>query len=349
MRLTIILVTEGMAPAEAANFLATLPDLLRLGDQLVLTDSGSDPDLSLALADLAEPEAMPEGVDLTVLRFGVMPAASRWTQANAALAEADRDALLCLFAGQKPAARALAAARAELAAGPADLVLAGGPRPVADRKAWLGRIPDLDPAPMLIRREWLLRQGLRLAEMGPAPDRVRHWQLCAAAGRVGWIADPLCQVAPPVLPADGAGLLDLHAALIAMDPGLHAPALRWLIGAQADAGPDLPPDERWILAAGLADRFAACPDSQWRAAIAGVGPGRAAATAAALRRGAVPEVVTCWAQAAAEDRLAALETGLARLQDSAARMQRGLDSLCRIAEYDALAAGWAETDGSESP
>lgn len=344
MRLSVILVSEGLSPAGAAEALAALPRMLRPGDQLILTDCGSDHDLTAALNELAEPEVLPDGAELTLLHFGMTPPAGRWAQANAAMAEANRDALLFLFAGQIPDPRALAGAREELAASRADLLLAGGPRPEADRQAWLAQVPALRPAPALIRHDWLLGRNPRLADAGSEPDQIRHWQLCVAAGRIGWIAEPLISSPPPATPFSSASLPALHASLAAMDRGLEKPALCWLVGQLAHVGPGLPADDRWSVAAQLARQLSACPESLWRAAMAQIAPSRATAIAAALRQGAVLHTVSLWTQEAAEARMASVESGLARLEHEVAGLRSDLDSLHRIAEYDALAAGWREAE-----
>ncbi|GEM_PF-6063202 len=349
MTLALILVTEGMKASEAGPCFADLRDLLFPGDQLIVTNSESDADLSLVLADIAEPEFFAEGVNLTLLCFGNNPTANRWVQANAAMVEADRAILLTLFSGQMPPPEALAAARAKMAASGADLLLAGGLAPALARADWLMQIPARDPAPLLIRRNWLQRKALRLAETGAAPDLIRHWQLCAAAGMVAWSPEPLGVALPPVLPRDGDCLLAIHSTLATMSPGLEEPALGWLIEAMDRTIPTLQQHFRWTLAMQLAGLFASFPERRWQAVIARLRLSRAAAIAAMLRRGAVLEVISLFANEAAEARLVALAGELSTLQDTMSALQRNVESLCRLAEYDALAARWSERDDGSVP
>lgn len=369
MRTSLILVTEGLPPAEAAGHFAAVLGLLAPGDQLIVTDSGSDPDLTRRLADLAEPENLPEGADLLVLSFGATPAAGVWTQANAALAEATGAALLVVTqasgsgdapcpaatcpAATCPTAAAFAAARAEMAAGGADLVLIGGPCPAPQPPAPqppdpLAQLILHDPAPILIRRDWLIGRGLRLAESGPAPGRLRHWQLCAAAGAIGWVADAQAptQSAPPLATAED--LLALHRDLTAIGPGLQAPALVWLTGMADRVGPGLPLPARWQLAQALSAHLAGCAEPLWQEVLRLADPGAVAAIASALRRGAVPEIVTLWTQIAAESRMVRLEAEMAALRDSLGQTARGVTSLCQLAEFDARSAPWQKPE-QDSP
>jgi hypothetical protein len=344
MTLALVLVSHGMAEAEARPALMALAALLGPGDHLVITDNGADPDLSAELDLQAEPEILPEGAALHLLRFGAMPPAGPWAEAGAALGEGEAESVLLLLAGQIPDAAALAAARAELAASGADLVLAG--LPPTTRADWLARVPDLPATPVLIRRGWLRERGIYPTETGPDPGRIWHWRLCALAGRIGWIPAPPCPSAPPALPRDGADLMALHAALCDIGHGLEAAAPLWLIRSMAAMAPAPSASARWDLALRAAECLATCPEPLWQAAIAGIGPGRAATIAAALRRGAVIEVVTLWGQEAGEARLAALEAGLAVMREGVSEVQRGVASLCRLAEYDALAARAGDDGGT---
>lgn len=364
MRASLILVTEGLPPAEAPGRFAAILDLLVPGDQLIVTDSGSEPELTRRLADLAEPENLPEGAELLVLPFGSAPAAGVWTQANAALAEATGAALLVITQASGsgdapcPTAAAFAAARAEMAAGGADLVLIGGPYPAPQphdpqQPGPLAQLILRDPVPVLIRRDWLVGRGLRLAESGVSPGQLRHWQLCAAAGAIGWVADAQAPTlsAPPLSAAPLAtaeDLLALHRDLTAIDPRLQAPALVWLTGMADRVGPDLPLPARWQLAQALSGHLAGCAEPLWQEVLRLSDPGTVAAIASALRRGAVPEIVTLWTQIAAESRMLQLEAEMATLRDSLGQTARGVTSLCQLAEFDARSAPWQKPE-QDSP
>lgn len=375
MNIGLVLLTDGTAAVELAAGFRSACAALRAGDRLIVTDSGSDPDLTAAIDTLAHPEALPEGASLTVLRFGAVPPGSWGAQANVALAEAGQaDAVLLLGPADHLVAGALQTARDRLAVGEAEVLLAGGdppPRPemLADRLsserldwalidwaqidwAQIDWALSRPPAPALVRASWLRARGLRLPESGPSPDRRWLWQLCALAGQILWQAAPLGQWPPAARPpGDADTVLALHQSLLdGLPADLSASAHAWLIGELAGLAPDLDPASRWPLAQRLAERLASCPDPLWQQVMARHGHRQAAVEADALRRGQVLDVIAHWTRAATELRLARLETKVNALQDAMAELaalRRGLDSLCRIAEFDALSPGWPAASAAD--
>lgn len=356
MNLGLVLLTEGTAATDVAAGFRAACAALRPGDRLIVTDSGSDPDLTEAIDAVAQPEALPAGALLMVLRFGAVPPGSWGAQGNAALAEVDDcETLLLISPADHVVAGALAAARDRMAESGAEIILAGGAAPpppevLADRASQnrLDWISSRAPTPMLVRRGWVQARGLRLPESGPAPDRRWQWQICALAERIGWQAVPLGHGAQPSpVPSDADTLLALHQGLLEGLPAdLAGLAHGWLIGALADLPADLPAETRWPVAQRLTERLAPCPDPLWQQIMARNGHRQAAIEADALRRGQLLEVIALWTQAATEARLARLETGLKGLQQGLvelAALRQMLDSLCRIAEYEALSAGWSTT------
>lgn len=367
MILGLVLLTEGTAAADLASGFAAACAALRPGDHLIVTDSGSDPDLTETLDRVAQPEALPAGAVLTVLRFGATPPGSPGAQANVALAEAEAcETLLLLSASDPVMAEALNTARDRMAESGVGVLLAGGtppPEALPDgeedtqrRRDWL---LTRAPAPLLLRRDWLLAQGLRLPESGPAAEWRWQLQICARAAPIGWQAAPLVHgpqpaALPPPLsgeaPCDADTLLALHQALTEELPADLAHG--WLIGALAKLPPRLTAETRWQVAQQISVRLARCPDPLWQQIMAGQDHRQAALEADTLRRGQVLEVVALWTQTATEARLDRLETGLQDLQQGLAELaalRRGIDSLCRIAEYDALRPGWPAPGDDPAP
>lgn len=270
-------------------------------------------------------------------------------------------AVLVLCAGECPDPAALSRARDRLADSGADLLIA--PLPPTDTlpgdgqaelRLWPGFAAHppagargLTPAParLLFRLGIAPRAALRQARESGTAFTLLHWQLCTAAAR-GIVAgdSPLCAPLPLDLPQEPP--FALYRQLRRCFPGdtpsdaQQAEVLAWLLRQMAQQMPTLPPARRWDYTLRAAETLAPCPAAVWAAVQQ---QGLTSPITTALHAGDAVAGHTLWAQQETEARLATMaarldgiETRIDTLVATAETLRRGIDALCRIAEFDAL-------------
>lgn len=375
MRLSVLVITrEGGTAGLVA--LSGLRAALAPGDEVIVLDEGSsDGTAELVETMLAEEDFGPDITRRALLLGSAPPESDSGASIRLGLEIATRDALLILRGTDSPLAEGISAARRRMAESGALLLLgralpltetAPVPEPVGPADPWRLR-PALPPealalalAPLpgrcLLRRAWLLARGL------PSPEPVNagelHWQICLAAGPdVELLDTPLARLAaaPPAPPL--ASLAGFDRLLRQLDgPGMQAAGLLWLLLRMERQIPQLTTAECWPYAHRAATGLAGLSTEGWNRLTGWLGDAfgdwPVLAMATALRKGDVAATVAAWTQEAEAIRQANSATLLAGLQDRMAaqealiaRLQDRIEGLARIAEYRALAAFSSDSDG----
>lgn len=211
------------------------------------------------------------------------------------------------------------------------------------------------------RRDFLVRHRLRFPEgRFFYEDNPFHWAVCLAARGIVFADTVLCRhrVNRPgqTMAATGAELLAffdhydrIRAGLPAGRDDLEGAALDWLLAQMSWHVGRLSHTAWWPWAARAAAALAAPSPAVWAAAAARHAGTRTVGIAAALRAGDVAGVVGVLAAEQAQRKLEAVENAVRRLdlglaalraetERALARIGGGVEALCRIAEFEALAA-----------
>jgi hypothetical protein len=365
MRLSFVLTTRDGSP-DPRPALEALAGCLQPGDEIIAVDAASEDGTTERLEDaLAQLDFGPDIRIVPILLGTASP--DRAIALNVGIDAAEAEALLLLADGVLPDAGGISAARRAMEAVGANLLISMAEmaacritEPVSDGIPVARIAPELpltreeilhralmyppEPERMIFRRALLSRNG-NFTETSPLATSIFRWQLMDRAGRVAAWPTSFC------LGSAGAEHEETHdpfavlahCDILRREGRDQALLLSWLCGHMMRDIHRLSGSNRLTYACALSRILEATPRRIWRRAMAAMPHPGALSMAEALRRGETMAIATLWTQEAGE-RL--LQTMAERIEATAARLKelsatqdgmgRRIESLCRIAEFDAL-------------